>query len=199
VLAIAGDTGHTRLPVFHEDLDHVVGIVHVKDLLTGETADRPVADLLRPVPAVPESRDLESLLKQMLEDRAHVALVVDEYGGTAGVVTLEDILEELVGDIEDEFDDDHGARRAADRVWVVPGTFRRDELARLTGLELEDGETETVSGWLTDRIGRLLVAGDRQRPPHGWSLTVLTLDGRRAGEVEVRAPDPTPTPTGDAP
>jgi CBS domain containing-hemolysin-like protein len=190
VLDVAGDSGHTRLPVFHADLDHVVGVVHVKDLLVdpGQDDDTPVLELLRPIAAVPESRDLESLLRDMLEGRSHAVLVVDEYGGTAGLLTLEDVLEELVGDIEDEFDDDQVVRRAEETVWVVPGTHRRDELRRLTALELEGGEAETVSGWLTEQVGRLLEPGDRVRTEDGWMLTVLELDGRRAGEIEVRAP-----------
>ncbi|MTV25751.1 HlyC/CorC family transporter [Nitriliruptoraceae bacterium ZYF776] len=195
VLEVARDSGHTRLPVFHGDPDHVVGLVHLKDLLTREAdelAAMTIADLLRPIPAVPESRDLESLLRDMLDRTAHAALVVDEYGGTAGIVTLEDVLEELVGEIDDEFDAELHARRHAERVWVVPGTLRRDELERATGLVLDGGEAETVSGWLTERVGRLLVAGDRDTTEDGWQLTVLGLEGRRAGEVEVRAPSEVP-------
>ncbi len=190
VLAVAAASGHTRLPVYRGDVDHIVGVVHVKQLLTTDDLPATVAELLRPLPAVPGSRDLEALLAEMLGAEAHAALVVDEYGGTAGLVTLEDVLEELVGEIEDEFDDDQGVRRREDRVWVVPGTLRRDELERSTGLALEETEAETVSGWLTERLGRLLAAGDRWDTDAGWSLTVLTLDGRRAGDVEVRAPEP---------
>jgi CBS domain containing-hemolysin-like protein len=189
VLEVAATSGHTRLPVYRGDLDHVVGIVHVKQLLTDEHPDRPLSELMTTATAVPTNRDLEALLTDMLAGGAHAALVVDEYGGTAGLVTLEDVLEELVGDIEDEFDDDQGIRRAAELVWVVPGTLRRDELERSTGLQLEETEAETVSGWLTEHLGRLLAAGDRWTTEDGWLLTVLSLDGRRAGEVEVRAPE----------
>jgi CBS domain containing-hemolysin-like protein len=186
VLAIAGDTGHTRLPVFHEDLDHVVGIVHVKDLLTGETADRPVADLLRPVPAVPESRDLESLLKQMLEDRAHVALVVDEYGGTAGVVTLEDILEELVGDIEDEFDAaGHTVRRVGAGRHLVKGSLRVDRVPALFGEELPEGEYETVAGFVLDQLGHIPEPGEVVVNGR-LELTVTRVEAVRIVEVAIR-------------
>jgi CBS domain containing-hemolysin-like protein len=196
VLAIAAATGHTRLPVYRDDLDHVVGLANVKDALVrddlGDPASTPVAAVLRPIPAVPESRDLESLLREMLERREHAALVVDEYGGTAGLVTLEDVLEELVGEIDDEFDDEGHARRRTEQVWVVPGTYRRDELERLSGLALEGGEAETVSGWITEQVGRLVEVGDRWHTDDGWQLTVLGLDGRRAHEVEVRRPDAAP-------
>ncbi|WP_083441827.1 hemolysin family protein [Nitriliruptor alkaliphilus] len=209
LLAVAAETGHTRLPVFHEDVDHVVGIVHVKDLLVGEVGDPSTtlaADVLRPVPAVPESRDLESLLREMLEQRSHAALVIDEYGGTAGLVTLEDVLEELVGEIDDEFDDTRHGTTEAELVWIVPGMLRRDELERMTGLDLAGGEAETVSGWVTERIGRLLEVGDRWTTADGWLLTVLGLDGRRADRIEVRSPEApagttaeTGVPRGDGP
>jgi CBS domain containing-hemolysin-like protein len=195
LLVVAAGSGHTRLPIYREDLDHVIGIVNVKDVLIGDVGDPTatrVADVLRPIPAVPESRDLESLLREMLERREHAALVVDEYGGTAGLVTLEDVLEELVGEIDDEFDEEGHPHRRTEQVWVVPGTYRRDELERLSGLELAGGEAETVSGWITEQVGRLVEVGDRWTTDDGWQLTVLGLDGRRADEVEVRSPDAPP-------
>jgi CBS domain containing-hemolysin-like protein len=189
VLALAAETGHTRIPVYHDDIDHVVGLIHVKDVLIRDDLDGlTVNDLLRPIPAVPESRDLERLLPDMLDDRSHAVLVVDEFGGTAGLLTLEDVLEELVGEIADEFDAERQARLDEERVWVVPGLLRRDELERLTGLEL-GGDAETVSGALVEHLGRLLVRGDRVHTDDGWLLTVLTLEGRRAEEIEVRAPE----------
>jgi CBS domain containing-hemolysin-like protein len=191
VLAVAIETGHTRIPIYHEDIDHIVGLVHVKDVLIRDDDDLAalsVPDLLRPIPAVPESRDLEQLLRDMLDDRSHAVLVVDEFGGTAGMLTLEDVLEELVGEIADEFDTEQQAHRAEERVWLVPGTMRRDELERLNGLEL-GGEAETVSGALVEVLGRLLERGDEVVTDDGWRLTVRSLEGRRAGEIEVRAPE----------
>lgn len=190
ILELAASTGYTRFPVTHQDLDHVVGMIHVKDLLiapASELVDRTAGDLVRPLPAVPESQDLERLLLSMREDRAHAALVVDEYGGTAGLLTLEDVLEELVGDIADEFDSEDAPGPTSDGAWVVPGTLRRDELERLAGVALPDGEAETVSGVLTEQLGRLLRRGDVLELD-GWRLRVLTMEGRRAGQVEVVAP-----------
>jgi CBS domain containing-hemolysin-like protein len=189
VLALAHDTGHTRIPIFHGDIDHVVGLVHIKDALVAEFEQVTVTELLRPIPAVPEARDLEQLLRDMLDDSSHALLVVDEFGGTAGMLTLEDVLEELVGEIDDEFDDEQHHRRASERVWMVPGTMRRDELTRMLEVSLEGGETETVSGWMVERLGRLPVPGDRATTADGWVLVVRTLEGRRAGDIEVRAPD----------
>lgn len=190
VLAVAAETGYTRLPVYREDVDHVVGLVHVKDVLIDEHEDRALTDLLRSLPTVPGTRDLEQLLRDMLDDRSHAVLVLDEFGGTAGLLTLEDVLEELVGEIDDEFDVEPRVRRAGERAWLVPGMLRRDELERLVGLTLPEGEAETVSGWMVERRERLLVVGDRLRTDDGWQLTVRSLDGRRAGEIEVRRVEP---------
>jgi CBS domain containing-hemolysin-like protein len=186
VLELAAATGHTRLPVYHEDIDHVVGLIHVKDVLIDEREDRSLSELLRPIPAVPGTRDLERLLRDMLDDRSHAVLVVDEFGGTAGLLTLGHVLEELVGEIDDEFDVEPQVRRSGERAWVVPGMLRRDELERLVGVRLVDGEAETVSGWMVERVERLLAVGDRLRTEDGWQLTVRSLEGRRAADVEVR-------------
>ena len=188
VLELAASTGHTRFPVFHGDPDDVVGLVHVKDvLIRDDLAGLTVADLQRPIAAVPETRDLQQLLADMRGDRSHAVLVVDEYGATAGLVTLEDVLEELVGEIEDEFDRGQVRRRARGHSWLVDGLLRRDELARLTGLHLGGGETETLNGFLVERLGRLVQRGDVVTED-GWTLRVLSLSGRRAGRVEVSPP-----------
>jgi len=193
VVEAAATSGHTRLPVYEGDVDHVVGIVHVKDLLV---SDRPagtsVREVMRPIAAVPESRDLESLRRELLLDRAQAAIVIDEFGGTAGLVTLEDLFEELVGDIVDEFDDEPSLVVLGPRSWIAPGTMRRDDLADLVGIDLEEhdeeSEADTISGWMVDRLGRLLVAGDVVTTDAGWRLEVRSLEGRRAGRVAVRAP-----------
>ncbi|HSJ28136.1 MAG TPA: hemolysin family protein [Acidimicrobiia bacterium] len=193
ILTLAAESGHSRLPVRQADLDHIIGVVHVKDLLIADEREldgKTARDLRRPMPVVPESRDLDQLLNDMRSERSHLALVIDEYGGTAGVLTLEDILEELVGEIADEFDPTEWEPRDRGGAWVVTGSMRRDELQRLTGLELPEGETETVSGAISETLGRLPHRGDLIEH-RGWTLRVLTMDGRRAGQVEVVAPPPT--------
>ncbi len=193
VLDLAEATGLTRFPVHHRDLDDVVGLVHVKDVLILDPADREgraVAELLRPIVAVPETRRLHHLLADMRSDRSHAVLVVDEYGATTGLVTLEDVLEELVGEIEDEFDPEGVRRRRGREGWVVDGVLRRDELERLTGLTLpESSETETLNGFLVERLGRLADRGD-EVVHDGWVLQVVSLAGRRAGRVQVTPPRP---------
>lgn len=190
ILAVVAESGHSRLPVRQADLDHIIGVVHVKDILTADPEDiagKTAGELRRAMPVVPESRDLDQLLNDMRSERSHLALVIDEYGGTAGVLTLEDILEELVGEIADEFDPTELVPRDREGAWVVPGTMRRDELYRLTGLDLGEGETETVSGAISETLGRLPARGDRL-DHRGWTLRVLTVDGRRAGQIEVVEP-----------
>jgi CBS domain containing-hemolysin-like protein len=194
VLAAAAQSGHTRLPVYERDIDHIVGLVHVKDLLVGTHDDEaPVTSVMRPVVAVPESRDLESLLRELLGTRAQAAVVIDEFGGTAGLVTLEDVFEELVGDIVDEFDDEPTLVVLGPRSWIAPGTMRWDVLEDLVGVDLEDEEldADTVSGWMVERLGRLLQVGDVVSTTRGWRLEVRSLEGRRAGRVTVRAPSAT--------
>jgi len=190
ILRVVAESGHSRIPVRRTDLDHIIGVVHVKDILIAEPGDiegRTAAQLRRAMPVVPESRDLDQLLNDMRAERSHLALVIDEYGGTAGVLTLEDILEELVGEISDEFDPAELEPRDRGGAWVVPGSMRRDQLQRLTGLDLPEGETETVSGAISEVLGRLPARGDSIEQ-EGWTLRVLTMDGRRAGQVEVVAP-----------
>lgn len=189
ILDVAAATGYTRLPVRRVDVDHIVGLVHVKDLLIAEDGafeGQTAADVMRPITVVPESRDLDLLLSEMRHQRSHLALVIDEYGGTAGVLTLEDVLEELVGDIADEFDTEEDARPGPDGTWVVDGTIRRDELERLTGLVLPEGESETLSGALSEILERLPEVGDRVTLP-GWEIEVVSMDGLRAGTVHLTA------------
>ncbi|MEX0592303.1 MAG: hemolysin family protein [Nitriliruptoraceae bacterium] len=188
IVATAVASGHTRLIVYSGDLDNAIGIVHVKDVIVLDEDQTTItaAELLRPLAAIPPSRSLDLLLADMREDGHHAMLVVDEFGSTIGLITMEDVLEELVGDIIDEFDDDDPSLVASDQRWVVPGTMRRDELERLTGLCLE-GVSETVSGWTVEHLGRLLKAGDTA-VVDGWRLRVLNLEGRRAGRIEIIAP-----------
>lgn len=185
------ETGHSRIPIYEGDLDHVIGFVHVKDLLTvpPDRGDEPIPPgLVRPILVVPESVHLDPLLLEMQRNRTHLALVVDEYGGTAGIVTLEDIVEELLGDIRDEHD--LGLRRVVplgENRFRVPGMLRTDEVKAEIGLELPQGEYETVGGFVMDALGRLPQPGDTVKVGD-WTLVVRSLDGRRVDTIEVVAP-----------
>jgi CBS domain containing-hemolysin-like protein len=160
IITAAVETGHSRFPVSGEDYDDVVGLVHLKRAVAIPPEDRSgvtVQQLIVPVPIVPGSLPLDDLLDQLRGRGLQMAVVVDEYGGTAGILTLEDVVEELVGEIKDEHDPT--ARRAecrSDDTWLLPGTLRPDEIADITGVHLpESGSYETVAGLLIARLGRM--------------------------------------------
>lgn len=183
-------TGHSRFPVHEGDLDQVVGLVHVRDAARVPRAlwDRtPVSDLAQPVTIVPESRGLASLLTDMTSQGRQLAAVVDEYGGTAGILTLEDILEELVGEIEDEYDRAVPVPVDGRGTPVVSGMLHADELREVVGFELPEGEYETLAGFLLDRWGRIPSVGDRL-DHEGWQFEVVGMDGRRIDRVRITPP-----------
>jgi CBS domain containing-hemolysin-like protein len=188
-------TGHSRLPVFRDDLDNIVGFVHAKDLLRipEDQRDRPVpGPLVRGMLVVPESRKLRPLLLDMRRERRHVALVIDEHGGTAGIVTLEDLLEELVGEIRDEYDvSELGVERLAGGRFLVPGNLRIDEAASRLDVELPEGEYETIAGFLMARLGRIPKRRDVVEH-NGWRLRVRSMYRRRVVQVLIEPAEPRP-------
>ncbi|HVM34440.1 MAG TPA: hemolysin family protein [Actinomycetota bacterium] len=188
VEAVAVESGHSRIPVYRDDLDHILGFVHVKDLLRIPPDERtePVPPrFVRQMLVVPESRKLRSLLLEMRRGRRHAALVVDEHGGTAGIVTLEDLVEELVGDIRDEYDvGELGIEQLGENRYLVPGGLRIDEAATRLGVVLPEGEYETIAGFLMDRLGR--IPRRRDTIEHdGWKLRVRNMYRRRVVQVLV--------------
>jgi CBS domain containing-hemolysin-like protein len=193
LVAASASTGLSRFPVHGSDVDDIVGVVHVKDVLAidrGARATTAVEQLARPVLAVPTSKDLESLMGELRAQAGQFAVVVDEYGGTAGIVTLEDLLEELVGDIADEHDP---AATSTVRRWggahMVSGRLHADEVRAACGLELPDGAYETLGGFVMERLGRVPVEGD-EFLHDGWSVQVLEMDGHRVRTVRLVAPAP---------
>jgi putative hemolysin len=175
---------HSRYPVIGETVDDVLGVVHVREVLTAalsaRTAGRTVADLARPAPLLPGSKPLLAALAGMRADRTHLAVVVDEYGGTAGIVTLEDIIEELVGEIEDEYDP---ARRVGERT-EVDGLLHRDDVAEHVGIVLPEGPYETLAGFVQARLGRIPEVGDTLEDL-GHRFTVTERDGRRVARLRI--------------
>ncbi|HVM21650.1 MAG TPA: hemolysin family protein [Egibacteraceae bacterium] len=185
---LALDTGHSRFPVVRDSLDDVVGVVQAQDLLRIPFDARdhtPIRGLLGPALAVPESTALGPLLADMRARHSQLAVVVDEYGGTAGIVTLEDIVEELVGNIQDEHDPaEPTIRREPDGSYVVPGSWRPDEIERETGLMLPEGDYDTVGGLVMERLERVPAAGDHVTV-NGVTLTVLEMTGLAVASVRV--------------
>jgi putative hemolysin len=192
---------HSRYPVTRGSADDVIGFVHVRDLLDPELASRSVrvGELCRPILTLPWTRPILAALADMRREGMHLAIVADEYGGTAGIVSMEDLVEELIGDIKDEYDVDEAettVHRGGDV--EVDGLLNLDDFEDETGVELPEGPYETVAGFLMARLGRLPQVGD-------WvdyaerRITVREVEGRRVGRVLVTAvPDAAASPAGPA-
>jgi putative hemolysin len=183
---IATNAPHSRFPVYQESYDDVIGFVHVRDLFDPQLAGRPltVGDVCRPVKMLPISKRVLPAMSEMRRDRAHLAIVVDEYGGTAGIVTLEDLVEELIGDIRDEYDLEEGPRLLHGGQVEVDGLLNLNEFAEQAGVALPEGLYETVAGYVLAALGRLPVIGDAVEVD-GHRLTVTEMDGRRIARVRV--------------
>ncbi len=193
LVQLSSETGFSRFLVHGGDLDDVHGIVHVRavhNVPRGDRASTPVSSLMRPVLAVPESRDLHELLVDLRRARTHVAVVVDEYGGTAGIVTLEDVLEEIVGEIDDEHDPRPAQVTLPMRAgeWVISGSLHTDEVHDLTGFDMPEGEYETVAGFVLDQLGHIPRAGE-SLDFEGWTVEVVAMDRHRIADVRLRMPD----------
>ena len=190
---IAADVPYSRLPVFTDTYDNVIGFVHIRDLLGPGVTNRalPVGRIARAVKFLPISKTVLASLSEMRRERAHLAIVVDDYGGTAGIVTLEDLVEELIGDIRDEYDTEEGqATRLRGGEFEVDGLLNLDEFAEQTGIRLPEGPYETAAGYVLAVLGDLPSAGDSVRAD-GHMITVTELDGRRISRLRVA-----PTQTG---
>jgi putative hemolysin len=194
------DRPHSRYPVIRDSSDDVVGFVHVRDLLAPELSGRSVhvAEVTRDVVTLPSTRHIIAALTDMRRENAHLAIVMDEYGGTAGIVTLEDLVEELVGDIRDEYDTSEGdtTRHLTGDV-DVDGLLNLDDFYDETGIKLPDGPYETVAGFIVSELGHVPTAGEVVQHD-GYQLKVTELDGRRASRVRVTPPvgGPEPAPDG---
>ena len=182
------DLGYSRLPVYRGDIDHIVGVLYAKDLLKVDSdapAGRRIGDLIRPAAFTPESKNAGDLLRELQRDRIHIAIVVDEYGGTAGLVTLEDLIEEIVGEIRDEYDEEEDLVRVINRSTIVAdGMMRLDELAEEFGVEVQGEGVETLGGYLMDAFGRIPSEGEKLERD-GVEFTVEAVDERRVSSVRV--------------
>lgn len=183
----SASTGHSRFPVFDEDLDDIVGVVHVKDSIMVPPARipvTPVGEIAQPALQVPESSTLEYLLSEMQRSGRGMAVVVDEYGGTAGVVTIEDLLEEIFGEIEDEYDQEAAPASGAEEIEVLSGLLHRHEVEEMVGFEWLEGRYETLGGYLIACLGRFPQVGEVIRVGD-ISFEVMAMDGHRVDQVRV--------------
>jgi CBS domain containing-hemolysin-like protein len=181
------ESRHTRFPLCRGHLDNAVGLIHIKELMPMMRDPQP--DLLRikrELIPVPEMMSLEKLLTLFLTKHAHLAIVVDEYGGTVGMVTLENVLEEIVGDIQDEFDTEKAEfRKISEDEFSVDGSLGLYELRDLAGLELESSDVSTIGGYVTHLLGHLPKQGEQVRIDN-YLVTISQTDGRRVGQLHFR-------------
>jgi len=196
VLALARRTGHSRFPVIGEDWDDIDGIVHVKKAIAVPHDRRgqvPVSALMTEVSFVPETIRLDPLLASLRQGGFQLAVVVDEYGGTSGVVTLEDVVEEIVGEVSDEHDTLQTTGRAlAGGAWSIPGLWRPDEVRDRVGAPVPDGTAyETVGGWVMAVLGRVPAVGDEVRID-GWRVRVQDMEGLRVDRLRFFPAEPEP-------
>jgi len=196
VVRLARKTGHSRFPVIEDDVDDVVGVVHLKRAVAVPRARRedvPVAALMVPPLRVPETVRLDPLLVELRATGLQLAVVVDEYDGTAGVVTLEDLVEELVGEVADEHDRFRtGLIPLRDGSWLMPGLMRPDEVRDRIKVDIPDGPAyETVGGYVMSLLGHVPAVGEEVRAP-GVALRVARMDGRRVDRIRLRRTGPQP-------
>ena len=196
-LEVSSTAGFSRVPVVGDSVDDIVGLVYVKDLIRAELdggADTLVDELLRPTWFVPETKKVADLLEEMQSEKFHMAVAVDEYGGIAGLVTLEDLIEELVGEIVDEYDvEESMLERQLDGTLKVDARILIDELNHLAGIELPEGDWDTVGGLVFDLFGRVPKRGE-EREAGGYHLRVDQVHGRRITKVIVSQPQAVRTP-----
>jgi putative hemolysin len=202
---VARESRHSRYPIVGRGQDDVLGFVHIRDLLLPAVAhdrDATVASLAREVKQIPGSKRVLAALSEMRREGHHLAIVVDEYSGTDGIVTLEDLIEEVIGDIRDEYDpvdsDTAPARRLAGGEVEVDGKLNLDEMEEIAGVELPEGPYATVAGFMMAELGRIPEVGDTVTR-HGVRLTVARMEGHRIARVRISRPEPRvgPPPDGE--
>jgi CBS domain containing-hemolysin-like protein len=181
------DRGFSRIPLYDETIDNVVGVIYAKDLLRCVTEGRRPAlrDIARPPFFIPESKRVDELLGDLKRSKVHIAIVVDEYGGTAGLVTIEDLIEEIVGEIQDEYDREEAPiERVNESEAIIDARVSIDSLRELFGFETEDEDYDTIGGFVYHHLGKVPVAGDEVRVD-GLTLRVLSVLGRRIKKVRA--------------
>ena len=191
------DAGHSRLPVYGESLDQVVGMIHIKDVFEAQVdpaRDRSIQALMRNPLFVPESMGVIDLLARMRAERTHLAIVVDEFGGTEGLVTIEDVVEEIVGEIEDEHDIEEAGMlsRLDDGVWEADARIELEDLAEAVDARLvwEEDEVDTLGGLVFLLAGHIPSCGESVVHPSGWRLEAIESDPRKIIRVRLHAPEP---------
>jgi len=184
---IFNQSGHSRVPVYEETIDEIIGLLYAKDLLRTDLTEKEKTDIrpfLRKAYFIPESKNVDELLREMQAQGVHMAIVVDEYGGTAGLVTLEDIVEEIVGEIRDEYDqgEELEYQHVSDDEVIFSGRIDLDDVYDILGVDLTEDMADTLGGYIYGQIGRVPIGGE-QIKVDGWLLTVAQVSGRRIRQV----------------
>ena len=193
-LRLARRSGHTRFPLCEGDLDHVIGVIHIKDLFRRERPVTSLQEVAREIAFVPETLELDRLLKRMRTERFHLAAVIDEYGGVSGVVTLEDVIEEIVGQISDEFDvDKPELLKVEDGIYEVSGGMLIEDLEDELDIELSDRDEDTIGGLVLSELGRNPAVGDRVEVGP-VAIEVMEVHLNRVNTVRITVPQPAAVP-----
>ncbi|MBF8999794.1 MULTISPECIES: CNNM family magnesium/cobalt transport protein CorC [Vibrio] len=193
LVALITDAQHSRYPIISEDKDHVEGILLAKDLLKylgSSSSPFNIEEVIRPAVVVPESKRVDRLLKEFREERYHMAIVVDEFGGVSGLVTIEDVLEEIVGDIEDEFDDDDQSeiRKLSKHTYAVKALTTIEDFNETFNTNFNDNEVDTIGGLVTTAFGHLPDRGEVVEIGQ-YTFKVTSADNRRVVQLHVTIPD----------
>lgn len=201
VVNLSIEYGYSRIPVFHEDYDNILGIIYVKDLLkyvgTSLGAEVKLTDLMRTAYYVPESKRCSTLFTEMTEHHTQIAVIVDEYGGTEGIVTMEDLLESIVGNIQDEYDhEEEEIHKVADNKFTVDGATNIDEISDLVGVDLPEGDYDTIAGLVVEMLGRIPKPGEHPAVTvQNLTLTVQEVEERRISKILIeKRPEQTERP-----
>lgn len=198
---LALESGHSRIPVYDDGIDHILGMLYVKDLLRlyySANSTKTLRDILRPAHFIPETKLLNDLLAELQQKRIHMAIVVDEYGGTAGIVTLEDIVEQIVGDIRDEYDvnEETEAERVSDHEYLFDARINLDDVNKLLKTHLPTDDSDTLGGFIYSQLGHVPIPGEKVATGQ-VEFEVLTVKGRSIRKVRAVRPEDTPTLKGN--
>lgn len=183
--------GRSRIPVFHGDIDNIIGIIHVKDLLKyiskEDPSDTKITDVMREVLYIPETKNCSDLFKEMIDSKTHIAIIVDEYGGTSGLITIEDLVESIVGSIQDEYDNEKSdIMKTGENSFTVEGSSPIDEISNLLNFELPKGDYDTIAGLIFESIGKVPKENEHPSVQIGeYLFTVESIEDRRIEKVKI--------------
>jgi CBS domain containing-hemolysin-like protein len=187
LLACISESEHSRFPVYQDTVDHVIGILHVKDVLKALVKDKPfkINELVRKPFFVPVTKHIDDLLRELRRKKTHIAVVVDEYGGVSGIVSMEDIIEEIVGDIQDEFDHEtEDLVKLGEGLWLCDARVNLGFLAEETGLELPTDDFDTLGGFVFDLFGKIPVKNEKIEYKD-YNFIIQEMDGHKINSIKI--------------